>query len=252
MSTDSARRAAALLPRAHAGVSADRDRGDAAILWLSVAVFVVMPFVVFVAVLWLPWGWAIDLAGVPAWLAVRWFFFRMRGSESGMVRVDDDGVIHVLSGQLAIKRLQRLYDVGSDSWMRQTWLTALVMIGILLGLPTALTFLFDNPAPFGVFLTGVSFGMLDFIVHLGLSVRRQRQQDSRALDGSAMLPALALYARHHGWRQAVSGVPADRLAATLAAHPKEVAVAERYAVQTAYMAQLARLGAAAGGIAGTS
>lgn len=252
MSTEAARRAAAVLPDAPDGPSVKKDAADASVLWFSFAVMTVSPVVGFIALLFLAWGWVMLLGGVPLWFIVRWIFFRMRGSETGFVTVDRDGVIHVVSGQFAIRRLQRLFDVGTGKWMRHVWLNSLGLFVFGIGAPTALAITLDSPVPAGAILSALCIGMLDFMRFIGLAGLARRRQRTRPLDGTAMLPALAIYARVHGWRKAVSGVPADQLAATLAAHPEEVATATEYAAHTGTLSRLAMYGGAAGGIAGLS
>lgn len=182
-----------------------------------------------------PWGWLLDLAGLPLWLLVRWLFFKVRGSETGQVTVDDQGVVRVRSGQSAIRRLQRLFDVGPVRWFAQVWLVGIVFTVVPLGVLVGLCLLLDSPAPAVVFLTGIGWALLDLARFAIRHWLWRRSTRLRLLDASAMLPALALYARHHGWREAVSGVPADRLAATLAAHPQERVVVDLYSATTRAM-----------------
>lgn len=249
--TEHARRAAAMLPDAPDGPATKRDAADKGVLWFSIAVMIGAPIAGLVALALLPQGWLAILVGIPLWFAVRWIFFRMRGSETGFVTVDDDGVVHVLSGQFAVKRLQRLFTVGTDRWMRHAWLNGLGLLVVGMGIPIGLAIALDSPVPAAAMLSALCFGALDFMRYIGTMTLARRRQGSRVLDGSALLPALAIYAQAHGWRQAVSGVPADQLAITLAAHPDEVAEANRYATSAAYMTRLAALGGALGGAAGS-
>lgn len=245
-----ARRAAAVLPSAPPSRSKDSvdTRGERiATLVMGLGTFIVMPVVCFAWVGALPWGWLLVLAGLPAWLIVRWLFFRMRGSETGTFTVDEDGVIHVITGHLAVRRVMRLYDVGTRRWFGHVWISGLLMLVVGLGVPVTLAVSLDAPWIMLVWLTGACFGMLDCVLFVATRQFRLRSAQHRFLDGTAMLPALALHARHHGWHAAVSGVPADRLAATLAAHPAERAAAQRYVQNVAYMARLAALAGAGAG-----
>lgn len=245
MSIENARRAAAMLPDAPKGPADNpdgMDNADKAGLWFGVAVMFATAIVGLIALLLRPWGWVMVASGIPLWLVVRWIFVRMRGSETGMVTVDDDGLVRVVSGHSAVRRLQRLPDVGAGRWMGHTWLNATALLVVGLGVPTAIAILLDTPVPVGALLSALCFGMLDLLRFFGTMALAGRKEQTRKLDGSAMLPALAIYARAHGWQKAVSGVPADQLAITLAARPDEVAVAKSYTAKAAFMNRLAALG----------
>lgn len=248
-----ARRAAAALPGWRAGARdpdmSERERS--VLIAFCLAVFVGLSAWIFVTIWGEELGWLLVLAGLPAWLAVRFAFFRMRGSQTGVFAVDDRGVIHVVSGRHAVRRLTPLFDKGAERWLRHS-----VAGGLLIGVlgPFALAVLcvvLDSPAPAAVFLTGAGFAMLDFVRFMAVVLLWPRVTGQRRLDSTAMLPALALYARHHGWRAATSGVPADHLADTLAAHPDEVRTAETYAAGAAALSRVAATTSAASGAAGT-
>lgn len=237
---DGARRAASALPGWLAVPDPDMsERERRFILWFVGVLFVVGPAWGF-AVIWRqPWGWLFVLAGLPAWLAVRFLFFRIRGTETATFAVDDRGVIHVVSGRRAVRRLMGLYDQGVQRWMRRG-----VGYGVLIGVggPFALAglcILLDSPAPAVVFLTGGLFACLDLVRFMARMFLRPLMTGHRLLHGAMMLPDLALYARHHGWQAATSGVRADDLAATLAAHPDEVRIAQAYKAATASLSRIA-------------
>lgn len=212
---------------------------DKVVLVLSVLVCVGMPVWGFVMVGGHPWGWALDLAGLPVWLLIRFVFFRMRGSETGQVTVDERGIVRVRSGQAAVRRLQRLFDTGPVRWFAQAWLVGLAFLVVPAGLIAALCLVLDSPKPAVVLLTAGAWALLDLARFAILQWLWRRSTRLRLLDASAMLPALALYARCHGWRKAVSGVPADRLVATLEAHPKERQIVDLYAAGTRSMTKAA-------------
>lgn len=194
-----------------------------------------------------PWGWLLDLAGVPAWLGVRWVFFGLRGSETGTFAVDEQGVIRVLGGHGGIRRLVRLYDVGAGRWLGGAVASGVVMFVVILGVPVTLGVALDALWIMLVFMTMLCVGMLDGVRYFVVRQLKLRSSRLRLLDGNAMLPALALYARHHGVRAAVSGVPADRLAATIAAHPEDKAIAANYAAGLALLSRLAFVASSAAG-----
>lgn len=250
-----ARRAAAELPSAlpAGATSAGESRGERIFgLVMGFGAFAVVTVGTFVWVATLPWGWLLILAGLPAWLVVRWLFSRMRGSESGMVAVDDRGVIHVITGHAAVRRLVRLYDVGTGHWIGGAVANGLLMVVLILGVPVTLAVTLDAPSIMLVWMTAMCFAILDFTQHFLRAQRRVHTHGYRRLDGNAMMPALALYARHHGWRAAVSGVPADRLAATIAAHPEDKTIARNYAAAVAVLAKLALASTGSPGGAGSA
>lgn len=236
-------RAAEVLPGASSTVrsTAPSDRFGIGIAMLTCAA---MPVWIFVKMWDLSWGWAIVLAGLPTWLVVRALFFMRTGSETGIVTVDGDGVIHLRTGRFSVRRLQRIFDTGAGRWFGSVWvLGILVGAGGPIGLGV-LCVLLDSALPAAVFLSGTGFALLDLLRFIIVIWRIQRPgTGQRTLDGSVMLPALALYARHHGWRQTVRGVPADLLAETMAAHPDEAAIVDAYASHAAAMRRLGQMGA---------
>lgn len=115
--SEAARRAAALLPPARAVNPNEGPVERALTLALCLGTFLATPIGVAVFLGRQPNGWLLLLAGVPVWLVARWLFFRVRGSETGTVTVDSEGVVHVLTGRRAVRRLQRLFDVGTARWV---------------------------------------------------------------------------------------------------------------------------------------
>lgn len=206
---------------------------------LGLATFAVVPVMIFFLMGREPRGWLLVLVGLPAWLLVRFVFFSLRGSETGIVTVDDAGVVHVVSGRRGLRRLMRLYDVGPGSWMQHAVAGGLLLVVLGLGGITALAVLLDTPLPVALLLTGSAFACLDLLRWAALRLLWPRARRQRLLDESALLPALALYARVHGWSAAVSGVRADALTATLAAHPAEAAVAAKYTQHWRHLARVA-------------
>lgn len=179
------------------------------------------------------------LGGLPTWLVARGLFFRMRGSETGMVTVDERGVIHVLSGRSAVRRLQGLYDVGAERWLGHSVIGGLLVGVGLCALPAIVAVVFDAPWVVALFATGGVFVCLNMVGAFGMWLVWPQLMRQTRLDGAVMLPALALYARHHGWRAAVTGVPADQFAATLAMHPDDVRIAGEYSDGAAALARVA-------------
>ncbi|MGH3758595.1 hypothetical protein [Actinophytocola sp.] len=233
--------AAELRPGADSGGLSARSGGDRAGAYIGLATFMIGSLGMFGWVLTQSRGWLLVLAGIPPWLAIRWLMPKMRGMEFGTITVADRGVVHVVSGRHAVRRMQRMFDLGVSRWTRHAWIGGLA-IGVLGPIGLAMLFVvLDSPLPVVVFLTCAGFGMLN-LARLAV-VRRLRVQSSRGrlLDASTMLPALALYARHHGWRAATSGVPADRVAATFAAHPAEISAAREYQWRTELMSSLAEV-----------
>lgn len=237
-----AREAAARLPRA-ASAQASGEPGASRSEQIGFFALLAVTFIggsvwLFVQLWRESWGWLMILGGLPVYLVARVLFFRLRGTETGSVAVDGAGVIHVIRGRSAVRRFQRLYDVGGVRWMRYA-----VVGGFLLpiiGLPAlaAVAVVFDAPWLLMVFLTTTAFACLDLLRIFGLSIW-SRDPGHTMLDAYVMLPALALYARHHGYRAAISGVPADRLAATLAANPEDWNTAQEYGDVARAMARMA-------------
>lgn len=246
-------RAAATLPDM-AGLqfnNDDQDPMDRIVgFGLGIPVFVLTPLGCFIWVATLPWGWALILAGVVVWMLCKAGFRTMRGSESGSFSVDDRGIIRVHAGRLSVRKLEKLFDVGAERWMRHAWVGGTILGLVICILPATVAVLLDAPWIMVIWLTTASVAMWDFLLILYRLWRGRKRAGGRMLDGKAVLPALAIYSRHHGWRAAVSGVPADRLATTLAEHPDEVEIAQSYADKAEFMTRLAGIGGAAGGISG--
>lgn len=239
---ETARDAASRLPRAESHQPSGEPgagRGEQLALFVIMAVTFVGGSAWLFVQLWRePWGWLMVLGGLPVYLIGHVLFFRMRGTETGVVSVDRDGVIHVVRGRNAVRRFQRLYDVGTVNWMRHAVLGGFLLP--IIGLPglAVVAVVFDAPWVMMVFLTAVAFLCLDMLRIFGLQVW-PRVPNRATLDAYVMLPALALYARHHGYRAAVSGVRADHLASTLAAHPDDWRTAQEYGDVARAMAQIA-------------
>lgn len=102
---------------------------------------------------------------------------------------------------------------------------------LLAGLPAWLVvrmLLLDSPAPFLLFLTASLWAMLDLIRPTYVLMVKARRNGQQVLDGVELLPMLAAYGRRRGWREALHGVPADRLLGVLAEHPDDVRQLEEY------------------------
>jgi hypothetical protein len=195
-------------------------------------------------------GWVYLLAGLPAWLLVRVLFFSMRGSEFGLVTVDRAGIVRVVTGKRSVRRLAKMYEHGAASWMRGGILRGLAFFLVGMGGLLAVTLLLDSPEPILVFLTGSLWTMLDLVRFSYVLLVKARRHGQQTLDGVDLLPMLAAYGRRHGWREAVSGVPADRLLDVLAEHPDDARQLKEYAVAHRALSGLAtpvaRLGSSVG------
>lgn len=238
-----ARTAAALLPEvanAEAPDSDDRRQDRLAFNLVALPVLIGMPIWCFVKVGAAPWGWALDLAGLPVWLLVRAAFFAMRGSETGIVTVGGDGVIRLRTGHVAVRRLRRLFDVGSGRWLGQSIVGGLLLFAVGMAAFVVPAVAFDLPELMLVFLSASGFACLDLVRWYFVVMHHRRSKDQRLVDGHQILPSLALYGRVHGWSAVRAGVPADRLAATLAAHPEQLRVVREYSVGAEALAGLAR------------
>lgn len=193
-----------------------------------------------------PLGLLPVLGGLPAWLAIRVLFVRMRGGQSGVVTVDGDGLVHVPLGRSSVRRLQNMFDVGAGPWMRHSILAGLavgILAPVVLGVSAVAL---DAPWLAMLIGTTLAWGMLD-CSRIFVAIARVPEGHTK-LDSSMLLPALALYARHHGWESAVSGVRADDLATTLAEHPDDVAAIQHYGTVATALAGLAQR---MGGVGGT-
>lgn len=177
----------------------------------------------------IPFGWLYLLAGLPAWLLVRVLFFCLKGSETGLVTVDRDGVVRLVMGRRSVRRLARMYERGAGRWMRGAVLGGLgFFVAGMTGLVVA-TVLLDSPAPFLVFLTGSLWATLDLVRFSYVALVKARRDGQQALDGPELLPMLAAYGRRCGWRETMAGVPADRLLAVLREHPDDLRQIKEYA-----------------------
>lgn len=189
-------------------------------------------------------GWLV-LAGVPTWLAVGWRLLRTRGVQTGALAVDCDGVIHVLSGRRAIRRLQRLFEVGVDRWMRHSVAGGLLLCLILFGGLGVAAVILEDPCPLGIVLAAGMLACLDLGRFVFVSLLLPRLRRMRPLRGNVILPALALYARQHGLEAATGGVSVDLLAASLVAHPDALQTVLSYARQSGALSKIAQQGGAA-------
>jgi hypothetical protein len=225
-------RAAARLPRPERSGRTDSDLSPREFAAYIVGVDVLFTgFAIFMGVkisIEVSYGWLLLLAGLPAWLLVRLSFFSMRGSETGLVAVDRDGIVRALTGRRSIRRLARMYDDGPERWIRGGVLRGL---GLFLGgmaVLIALTLLFDSPMPLMLFLTGSLWAMLDFVRFTYVLMIGARRHGRELLDGVELLPMLAAYGRAHGWSDVAAGVPADRLLAVFEERPGEARQLREY------------------------
>lgn len=223
---DPAVAAAELLPEA-----AGADRSPSA-QWgmLVYASLALLPILVLGIVLSLdsPMGWLLLIGGIPLWLAARFVFSRMRGSETATIVADERGIVRVITGSRHIERLGQLFDTGVGRHMSGTWLHATLATVVMFGGLVAACLAFDSPLPMVVFVNGMGWIVLDFLRFLITVTRATAARDKRHLDSSAMLPLVALHARHHGVEATVAGVPADELLATLRDHPEDARIAAEY------------------------
>lgn len=178
------------------------------------------------------YGWLFLLSGLPAWLLVRMLFFSMRGSETGLVTVDRDGKVRMVTGKRSVRRLAGMYEDGAHRWIRGGALRGLAFFLGGMGLLVTLCLVFDSPAPLLLFLTGSLWAMLDLVRFTYVLLVKARRNGQQLLDSAELLPMLAAYCRHEGWRAATSGVPADRLLAVLAEHPDDARRMREYVAAT--------------------
>lgn len=240
-SASSAVRAAARLPRPDATSSSDMSPREFVGYIIFVDVFFT-GFAVFMGVkvsLDLRYGWVFVLAGLPAWLLVRLLFFSMRGSETGLVAVDRDGVVRVVTGRRSVRRLARMYEDGPDRWLRAGVLGGVGFFLGGMGILVAVSLLLDSPAPVLLFLTGSLWALLDLVRFTYVLLVKARRDGQETLDGVEMLPMLAAYGRHEGWRAATDGVPADRLLAVFAEHPDDARRMREYVAGSRILAAAA-------------
>lgn len=230
-----AQRAAALLP----AVAPALGRSAAARVVGTVFAVALLSAPAAAAIVWVGpqrHGWLYLLAGIPAWVMARWVLLRLRGTETGVVAVDQDGVVRVLAGRWAISRLRRLFDVGARRWAWQGVAVGVLLLALLaagsVAAASAVEVAWVGTAAFAT-------AMLDVLRVLLSAEGAIRKDRLRGLSSRVMLPVLALHARTSGLENTLAGVPADRLLATLAAHPSEAKVIADYTRLETTLAQLA-------------
>lgn len=186
-----------------------------------------------------PDGWLAVLAGLPLYLLCRLLVFRLRGTETATITVDDGGVLHVVRGERSVRRMTRLFQVGNRRWMLAVWLQVVLLLVVGLTVPIVLAVNLDSPAPALACLSRLGYAMLDFVRHVAFTALVRRRAGVRLLDSSVMLPLLALYAHHQGWEAATRDLPANELIATVTRHPSDLETVARYRATNQKMAKLA-------------
>lgn len=207
------------------------DERESLVVFCVVAIPVLLGipiWVLLVAVGREPWGWVLDVAGLVSYLVLRGLLFLLPGTQTGIVTVDDEGVVHVRTGRFAVRRIERLFSVGAKRWIVLSVVSGLVTSVVTIFLPLVLAFAID-PKAMLVWLAAVAFCCIDLLRWFVVAMFYRRSKRQRILHAHVMLPVLALHAHAHGHEEVGTGVPAHWLLETLETHPERATLAAQYA-----------------------